>query len=76
MVYEAALDEINSLRLERGLNPVDVDRSTRLEDLGFDSVMYISLIARLEERFRPASFTGDGSLDLPVDVAGLVKLFE
>lgn len=77
MVYETVVSEINTLRTENGLSRTNVNWSTPLEDLGFNSPMYIVLALRIEKRLALSNFRrDDGDQSLPALVADLVAMFE
>jgi acyl carrier protein len=76
MVFDVVSHEINAIRIERGLSELRLDRSTDLQDLGFDSLMYTILVTRLEEQLASEALvqTGDEFM-IPSTVGDFVDLF-
>ena len=76
MLIKTVSTEINVIRVEQGLPELPVDRSTRLQDLGFDSLMYTVLVTRLEQRLGAEALErGDDEFALPSTVGDLADLF-
>lgn len=77
MVYETVVSEINAVRAENGLVKSNIEGSTSLVDLGFDSLTYVVLVLRINERLASSIFKGTGDdISAPALVADLVALFE
>jgi acyl carrier protein len=62
------------VQLTEGETDPHVSEKTELSACGLDSVGYLSLLLRLEERFGKDLFREDGPL--PATVGELVKIFE
>lgn len=76
MLINTVSTEINVIRAERGLSALPVDSSTRLQDLGFDSLMYTVLVTRLEQRLGAEALDRvDDEFALPSTVGDLADLF-
>ena len=76
MIFDIVSREINAIRSERGLSRLQLDRSTDLQHLGFDSLMYTLLVARVEEHLDsdPLEQLGD-EFAVPSTVGDFVDLF-
>ena len=76
MIYDLVSTEINAIRAEKGLSALHLDRSTELQALGFDSLMYTILVTRIEEQVGAGAFErAEEDFTFPVTIGDFVDLF-
>ena len=74
-VDKLVIEEINAVRLEHEMPALAIDPMTPLENIEFDSVMYITLIIRIEEKLQIDIFRRHDREHLPSTVGDVAKLF-
>jgi hypothetical protein len=74
--YSLLTERINQMLTERGQPPRSLTPSTRLAEVGFDSLDLAALIVHLEEETGKDPFSSGTITEFPPDLQALASLYD